>query len=77
MLGKSSLAVNIAQFVATQKAMPIAIFSLEMVVKKLQIECLAHKAGLICLNKTIKYTKKEFARLGERHIVVYTEAPVL
>lgn len=75
-VGKSSLAVNIAQFAATQKAMPIAIFSLEMSSEEIADRMLSTQSGLDLFKiKTGNMTKEEFARLGEAYGSLY-EAPV-
>ena len=75
-VGKSSLAVNMAQFAATQKNIPVAIFSLEMSNEEIADRMLSTQSGLDLFKiKTGNMNKEEFARLGEAYGALY-EAPV-
>ena len=75
-VGKSSLAVNIAQFAATQKNIPVAVFSLEMSSEEIADRMLSTQSGLDLFKiKTGNMTKDEFARLGEAYGSLY-EAPI-
>lgn len=75
-VGKSSLGVNIAQFAATQKGVPVAYFSLEMSMEEIADRMLSAQAGLDMFKiKTGNMTKEEFAMLGEAYGAL-AEAPV-
>lgn len=75
-VGKSSLAVNMAQFAATQKNFPVAIFSLEMSSEEIADRMLSTQSGLDLFKiKTGNMNKEEFARLGEAYGSLY-EAPI-
>ena len=75
-VGKSSLGLNIAQFAATQKNVPIAIFSLEMSMEEIADRMLSVQADLDMFKiKTGNMNKKEFAALGDAYGTL-AEAPI-
>jgi replicative DNA helicase len=75
-VGKSSLASNIAQFAATQKKVPVVIFSLEMSSNEIADRMLASEANLDMFKlKTGNMTDVEYEKMGEAFGVL-AEAPV-
>ncbi len=75
-VGKSSLAINIAQFAATQKGIPIAIFSLEMSSEEIADRMLSAQGDIDMYKlKTGNLDKKELARIGEAYGEL-AEAPI-
>jgi len=76
-VGKSSLGVNIAQFAATQKNIPVAYFSLEMSAEEIADRMLSAEAGLDMFKiKTGNMSKDEFASLGSAYGVL-AEVPII
>ena len=67
-VGKSSLALNIAQFAANQKKYPVAIFSLEMSSEEIADRMLSAEASLDMFKlKTGNMSKSEMAELGNAY----------
>ena len=64
--GKTALALNMAQFIATQAKMPVAIFSLEMSREELVDRLLVAQADIDAWRlKTGKLSDDDFTRLSE------------
>lgn len=75
-VGKSSLASNIAQFAATQKDYPVALFSLEMSSEEIADRMLSAQANIDMFKlKTGNMSKDELAKMGEAYGEL-AEAPI-
>ena len=75
-VGKSSLGINIAQFAATKKDMPVAIFSLEMSMEEISDRMLSAESGVDMFKiKTGNMSQDEYTRLGDAYGIL-AEAPI-
>ncbi|MCL5094227.1 MAG: replicative DNA helicase [Patescibacteria group bacterium] len=75
-MGKSSLALNIAQHAATKEGMPIALFSLEMSKEQLGDRLLSAEAGIDSWKlRTGNLSEDDFVKLGEA-MSALAEAPI-
>ncbi len=75
-VGKSSLGINIAQFAATKKQIPVAIFSLEMSMEEIADRMLSAESGVDMFKiKTGNMSQDEFTRMGDAYGIL-AEAPI-
>ncbi|HIA91727.1 TPA: replicative DNA helicase [Candidatus Saccharibacteria bacterium] len=75
-MGKTTLALNIAQHVATKERQPVLIFSLEMSKEQLVDRMLSAESGIDAWNlRTGRLTDADFQKLGEA-MGSLSEAPI-